>query len=222
VAVQQRVGELRSASLSGPIVALAARPIRGGRGPDHVVARNIANEDHACGYARAHNSHLYPACSKGGPLRLIGAERAAVEVRDIDRFPACGRCGERQNCNQQKSPGSHRPAPFSRTADSTGRAAQGLRKAPASTGENQSKSGHNASGIVQKRGLQVLNSLCWPDGKTVPGGRKLIYWESALNRCLARVIPKVSGDWKPIEEMGRNFSKTSSWPRRFVTIVTQG
>jgi hypothetical protein len=71
----------------------------------------------------------------------------------------------------------------------------------------QHKSGYNASRIVQKRGLQVLNSLCWPDGRTVPGGRKLIYWESALNRCLARVIPKVSGDWKPIEEWEETFQK---------------
>jgi hypothetical protein len=71
----------------------------------------------------------------------------------------------------------------------------------------QHKSGYNASRIVQKRGLQVLNSLCWPDGKTVPGGRKLIYWESALNRCLVCVIPKVSGDWKPIEEWEKAFQK---------------
>jgi hypothetical protein len=69
----------------------------------------------------------------------------------------------------------------------------------------QHKTGHHSSGIVQKRGLQVLKALCWPDGETVPGGKKLIVWESALNRCLARVIPKVSGDWKPIEEWGENF-----------------
>jgi hypothetical protein len=31
--------------------------------------------------------------------------------------------------------------------------------------------------------------------------------QSALNRCLARVIPKVSGDWKPIEECEENFQK---------------
>ena len=30
-----------------------------------------------------------------------------MEVRDIDRFCACGRCGEEQNCNQQKLPSSH-------------------------------------------------------------------------------------------------------------------
>jgi hypothetical protein len=71
----------------------------------------------------------------------------------------------------------------------------------------QHKSGRNSAGIVQRRGLQVLKSLCWPDGKTVPGGRKLIFWENALNRCLARVIPKVSGDWKPIEEWEENFQK---------------
>lgn len=94
----------------------------------NVVAWNIANEDRACGYARAHNSNPYPACGKGGPLRLICAEKAALEVRDIDRFRACGRCGERQNCNQQKLPGSHRPAPFSWTAHSTGRAVRACAK----------------------------------------------------------------------------------------------
>jgi hypothetical protein len=113
--------------------ASAVRPRRGnadrGRWCDaNVVAWNIANEDRACGYARAHNSNPYPACGKGGPLRLICAEKATLEVRDIDRFRACGRCGERQNCNQQKLPGSHRPAPFSWTTHSTGRAVRACAK----------------------------------------------------------------------------------------------
>ena len=113
--------------------ASAVRPRRGnadrGRWCDaNVVAWNIANEDRACGYARAHNSNPYPACGKGGPLRLICAEKGTLEVRDIDRFRACGRCGERQNCNQQKLPGSHRPAPFSWTTHSTGRAVRACAK----------------------------------------------------------------------------------------------
>jgi hypothetical protein len=69
----------------------------------------------------------------------------------------------------------------------------------------QHKAGYKSSGIVRNRGIQVLRSLCWPDGKTVPGGRDLVLWESALNRCLALTIPKVRGDHIPIDDWDDTF-----------------
>jgi hypothetical protein len=71
----------------------------------------------------------------------------------------------------------------------------------------QHKAGINSSTIVRNRGLQILKSLCWPNGRPVPGGKNLIWWESALNRCLARVIPRVRGDFKPIAEWDDSFQK---------------
>lgn len=68
----------------------------------------------------------------------------------------------------------------------------------------QHKDGINASSIVNRRGLQLLQSLCWP-WRTVPGGKERTLWESALNRCLAEVIPKVSGD----------FHSSGEWPAKF-------
>jgi hypothetical protein len=120
-------------------VEVGSSPMESKIGVGHdanVATRNIANEDRACGYARAHNSDLYPACGEGGPLRLIGAEKAALEVRDIDRFRVCGRCGERQNCNQQKLPDSHRPCSVQLDCSFYRSCSQGLCKAPASN-QNQ-------------------------------------------------------------------------------------
>jgi len=69
----------------------------------------------------------------------------------------------------------------------------------------QHKEGKHASNIVKRRGLQLLQSLCWP-WQTVPGSKgERILWESALNRSLAEVIPKVSGDFRPSGE----------WPSEF-------
>lgn len=69
----------------------------------------------------------------------------------------------------------------------------------------QHKAGINPSGRVTRRGVQILRSLCWP-WQPVPGAKdKRIYWESALNRCLATEIPKVSGD----------FRLPGDWPLKF-------
>ena len=69
----------------------------------------------------------------------------------------------------------------------------------------QHKEGKHASNIVKRRGLQPLQSLFWP-WQTVPGvNAERILWESALNRCLDQVIPKVSGDFRPSKE----------WPEEF-------
>jgi len=71
----------------------------------------------------------------------------------------------------------------------------------------QHKVGLRASGLVRNRGIQVLKSLCWPNEQTVPGGRNIVLWESALNRCLALVIPKVRGDCVPMAEWGDEFQR---------------
>lgn len=69
----------------------------------------------------------------------------------------------------------------------------------------QHKDGKHASRRVNRRGIQLLQSLTWP-WRPVPGAnQKRIYWESALNRCLAGVIPKVSGDYRPQEDWPSDF-----------------
>ncbi len=65
----------------------------------------------------------------------------------------------------------------------------------------------NASGKVRRRGIQLIRSLCWP-WRTVPGGKdERLLWESALNRCLSLVVPKVDGDWVPPEDWPRGFQE---------------
>src|SRR5262249_4411282 len=70
----------------------------------------------------------------------------------------------------------------------------------------QHKAGYRASRRVKNRGIQVLKSLCWP-GRTIPGGKSRNLWESALNRCLALVVPKVHGDCVPMAEWGNDFQR---------------
>ncbi|MDC0189744.1 hypothetical protein OAJ77_00760 [Rhodospirillales bacterium] len=71
----------------------------------------------------------------------------------------------------------------------------------------QHKEGKHASNIVNRRGLHPLQSLLWP-WQTVPGGKtERILWESALNRCLDQVIPKVSGDFRPSGEWPSEFQR---------------
>lgn len=52
-----------------------------------------------------------------------------------------------------------------------------------------------SSGIVRRRGLQLLPSLWLPSWR-VPGGKPLLLWETALHRCLEKVLPanRVRGD----------------------------
>lgn len=69
----------------------------------------------------------------------------------------------------------------------------------------QHKAGYHSSGVVKRRGIQVLKSLCWPVGQTVPGGKKRVQWESALSRCLALVVPKVRGHCVPMTEWEDTF-----------------
>ena len=45
-----------------------------------VSARNVAHEQGACGYARAHDPNLYSLCCKRGPLILISTNKATVQV----------------------------------------------------------------------------------------------------------------------------------------------
>lgn len=71
----------------------------------------------------------------------------------------------------------------------------------------QHKAGVRASSLVKRRGVQVLKSLCWPSGRTIPGGRNIVKWESALNRCLNLVIPKVRGDYVPMTEWDDEFQR---------------
>jgi len=63
------------------------------------------------------------------------------------------------------------------------------------------KSGVRAGRGLEKRGIQLLRSLCWPGysengkWKTVPNGNRERYlWESALHICLQTTIPEVAGD----------------------------
>ena len=71
----------------------------------------------------------------------------------------------------------------------------------------QHNEGKNASSIVKRRGHQILHSLCWP-WQTVPGAKgERILWESALNRCLATKVPKVSGDFTLQKEWPMDFQR---------------
>ena len=45
-----------------------------------VLARNVAQEQSACGYARADDPNLYSLCCKRGPLILISTNKATAQV----------------------------------------------------------------------------------------------------------------------------------------------
>jgi hypothetical protein len=67
------------------------------------------------------------------------------------------------------------------------------------------KAGIRSARGIPERGEQILRSLCWP-WRTVPGAKKeRKEWESALNRCLSTVVPKVHGDFYLVEEWPEGF-----------------
>jgi hypothetical protein len=69
------------------------------------------------------------------------------------------------------------------------------------------KAGIRSARGIPERGEQLLRSLLWP-WRTVPGAKKeRVEWESALNRCLSTVVPKVHGDSFPIEKWPEDFQK---------------
>jgi len=74
----RRVGApqlLRVERGSGPVET----KIRIGHHAD-ASARNVAHEQGACGYARAHDPNLYSLCCKRAPLILISTNKATVQV----------------------------------------------------------------------------------------------------------------------------------------------
>jgi hypothetical protein len=188
------------------------RPFRSALGKEllAIVEQSLQREE--CDIERATEAH--DEAIRRDNKKIIKEIKNIFQQASISPIPWLADAKGSLSVLELPPPGHHRGhlyviliSGFSKQSQVYGAYVGSSRYAPA-TRFKQHKAGHHSSGIVQRRGLQVLKSLCWPDGETVPGGRKVVFWESALNRCLARVIPKVSGDWKPIEEWGENFQKS--------------
>ena len=67
---------------------------------------------------------------------------------------------------------------------------------------------HSSKTVMGNRGVQLLQSLCWP-WQTVPGsGQERVLWESALHHCLETRVLKVLGDAKRKKSV-------ETWPSEF-------
>ena len=82
--------------------------------------------------------------------------------------------------------------------------------------QKHKEGGITASPRVHRRGLQILKSLSWPGRTgTVPGGKDIRNWESALHKCLERTTFETTrGTDTPLKVSG-DFKSFGEWPSGF-------